>query len=127
MADPRIGAELGEDCHIDCSDVHASEFLHHLEPASQACTALPIITGRPGKDCANEDGCSKEITAHENRAGPKPGTVRKYAAPGHRVVVETNAGAGIGVTDEWYGEAGATIVDSAREVVASSEKVVRPS
>jgi alanine dehydrogenase len=41
-------------------------------------------------------GVPKEIKTHEYRVGLTPGAVREYVAAGHRVVVETNAGAGIG-------------------------------
>lgn len=44
---------------------------------------------------------------------------------GHKVTVETGAGAGIGSTDDDYRKAGATILDSAREVFASSEMIVK--
>jgi alanine dehydrogenase len=46
-------------------------------------------------------------------------------AAGHGVFVETNAGAGIGATDEMYRKAGAGILGGAREVFASSEMVVK--
>ncbi len=41
-------------------------------------------------------GVPKEIKTHEYRVGLTPGAVREYVAAGHSVVVETNAGAGIG-------------------------------
>ncbi|MGY3532984.1 MULTISPECIES: alanine dehydrogenase [Bradyrhizobium] len=70
-------------------------------------------------------GVPKEIKAHEYRVGLTPGAVREYAAAGHRVMIETNAGAGIGATDEDYRSAGAVILDSAIEVFASSEMIVK--
>ncbi|MHC2432959.1 alanine dehydrogenase [Bradyrhizobium sp. USDA 4451] len=70
-------------------------------------------------------GVPKEIKAHEYRVGLTPGAVREYAAAGHRVMIETNAGAGIGATDEDYRSAGAAILDSAIEVFASSEMIVK--
>ncbi|MDE5458639.1 alanine dehydrogenase [Bradyrhizobium sp. CSA112] len=70
-------------------------------------------------------GVPKEIKTHEYRVGLTPGAVREYVAAGHKVVVETNAGAGIGATDENYRRAGATILDSAHEVFASSEMIVK--
>ncbi|WP_024512873.1 alanine dehydrogenase [Bradyrhizobium sp. ARR65] len=70
-------------------------------------------------------GVPREIKTHEYRVGLTPGAVREYVAAGHSVVVETNAGAGIGVTDDNYRKAGATILGSAREVFASSEMVVK--
>ncbi len=70
-------------------------------------------------------GGPQEIKTHEYRVGLVPGAVREYVAAGHTVLVETNAGAGIGATDDTYRKAGATIVGSAREVFASNEMIVK--
>jgi alanine dehydrogenase len=70
-------------------------------------------------------GVPKEIKTHEYRVGLTPGAVREYVAAGHGVVVETNAGAGIGATDDDYRGAGATILDSVRDVFASSDMIVK--
>src|SRR5467141_3355518 len=70
-------------------------------------------------------GVPKEIKVHEYRVGLTPGAAREYAAAGHSVIVETNAGAGIGATDETYRKAGATIADSAAEVFATADMIVK--
>ncbi len=70
-------------------------------------------------------GVPKEIKTHEYRVGLTPGAVREYVSAGHDVAVETNAGAGIGATDDDYRKAGATILGSGREVFASSEMIVK--
>ncbi|WP_439402344.1 alanine dehydrogenase [Bradyrhizobium sp. DASA03068] len=70
-------------------------------------------------------GVPKEIKAHEYRVGLTPGAVREYVAAGHSVMIETNAGAGIGATDDDYRNAGATILTSAVEVFALSEMIVK--
>lgn len=70
-------------------------------------------------------GVPKEIKTHEYRVGLTHRAVREYVAAGHSVLLETNAGAGIGATDEIYQKAGATIAASAREVFASSEMIVK--
>jgi len=70
-------------------------------------------------------GVPKEIKDHEYRVGLTPGAIREYVAAGHDVVVETNAGAGIGATDDDYRGAGATILDSVRDVFASSDMIVK--
>jgi alanine dehydrogenase len=57
--------------------------------------------------------------------GLTPGAVREYVAAGHSILVETDAGAGIGATDETYRKAGATILGSTREVFASSDMIVK--
>jgi alanine dehydrogenase len=70
-------------------------------------------------------GVPKEIKIHEYRVGLTPGAVREYVAAGHSVVVETNAGAGIGANDETYRKAGAVIADSAAEIFATADMVVK--
>jgi alanine dehydrogenase len=70
-------------------------------------------------------GVPKEIKVHEYRVGLTPGAVREYVASGHNVVVETNAGAGIGATDEAYRKAGAVIADSAAEIFATCDMIVK--
>lgn len=70
-------------------------------------------------------GVPKEIKTYEYRVGLTPGAVREYVAAGHSVIVETNAGSGIGATDDSYRKAGASIAGSAREVFASSEMIVK--
>ncbi len=70
-------------------------------------------------------GVPKEIKNHEYRAGMVPGSVREVIAHGHEVIVETNAGGGIGFTDDDYVAAGATIVDAAEEVFAKAEMIVK--
>jgi alanine dehydrogenase len=70
-------------------------------------------------------GVPKEIKVHEYRVGLTPGAAREYVAAGHSVVVETNAGAGIGASDEVYRKAGAVIADSAAEVFATADMIVK--
>ena len=53
-------------------------------------------------------GVPKEIKVLENRVGLVPGSVREAVAHGHEVIVEHNAGQGIGMDDEAYRKAGAT-------------------
>src|SRR5258705_12688373 len=70
-------------------------------------------------------GVPKEIKTHEYRVGLTPGAVREYVAAGHAVLVETDAGAGIGASDDHYRKAGAAIANSAREVFASGQMIVK--
>jgi len=70
-------------------------------------------------------GVPKEIKVLENRVGLTPGSVREAVAHGHEVVVEHNAGQGIGMDDNAYRKAGAKVVDTAAEVFASAEMVVK--
>lgn len=70
-------------------------------------------------------GVPKEIKTHEYRVGLTPSSVREYVAAGHKVIVETDAGSGIGASDDVYRKAGATIVGSASEIFARAEMVVK--
>ncbi|MCH9012677.1 MAG: alanine dehydrogenase [Proteobacteria bacterium] len=70
-------------------------------------------------------GVPKEIKVEEYRVGLVPGTVRELVHHGHRVTIETNAGGGIGFTDDDYRNAGAEIADSAEEVFAKADMVVK--
>jgi alanine dehydrogenase len=70
-------------------------------------------------------GCPKEIKNHEYRVGLTPASVREYVAHGHEVLVETNAGAGIGASDADYIAAGATIATTAAEVFQKSDMIVK--
>ncbi len=59
-------------------------------------------------------GVPKEIKASEFRVGLTPAAVGEYVAHGHRVLVETGAGAGIGADDAVYQAAGAEIAGNPR-------------
>jgi alanine dehydrogenase len=70
-------------------------------------------------------GVPKEIKTHEYRVGLTPGAVREYVAAGHSVFIETDAGAGIGASDESYRKAGAKILDTSKEVFSTSDMIVK--
>ncbi|MDN3651450.1 alanine dehydrogenase [Thalassotalea ponticola] len=70
-------------------------------------------------------GVPKEIKNHEYRVGMVPASVREVVNHGHEVFVETNAGIGIGFTDEDYQLAGATILPTAAQVFAQAEMIVK--
>ena len=70
-------------------------------------------------------GVPKEIKVHEYRVGLTPSAVREYVARGHKVMVQSGAGAGIMATDEAYKKAGAKIVKTAEEIFAKAEMVVK--
>ena len=70
-------------------------------------------------------GVPKEIKAQEFRVGITPAGVRELAGNGHQVLVQRSAGEGIGLTDALYAAAGATIVDSAEQVFAETDLVVK--
>ena len=70
-------------------------------------------------------GVPKEIKNHEYRVGMTPASVRELNDSGHLVMVETLAGNGIGSSDEDYIAAGAEIVNSASEIYARAEMIVK--
>jgi alanine dehydrogenase len=70
-------------------------------------------------------GVPKEIKPQENRVGMVPASVREATHHGHAVIVETQAGAGIGMDDDVYRAAGAEIVDAAADVFARADLIVK--
>ncbi len=70
-------------------------------------------------------GVPKEIKTHEYRVGLPPAGVRELTLHGHQVTVERNAAAGIGIADDAYRAAGAVVVDSAAEVFATADLIVK--
>ena len=70
-------------------------------------------------------GVPKEIKVHEYRVGLVPAGVRELVSAGHEVMVETGAGAGIGVSDLQYQAAGARIGAKASDVFAGSDMVIK--
>ncbi len=70
-------------------------------------------------------GVPKEIKNHEYRVGMTPSSVRELQVHGHQVMVQSGAGTAIGLTDEQYRHAGATLVATAEEVFAWAEMIVK--
>ncbi len=70
-------------------------------------------------------GVPKEIKNHEYRVGMTPLSVREAVRHGHTVWVEANAGAGIGVLDLDYAQAGAQTIATASEIYARAEMIVK--
>jgi alanine dehydrogenase len=70
-------------------------------------------------------GVPREIKTHEYRVGLTPGAVREYVRAGHSVLVESNAGGGIGASDDAYRKAGAGIAATADEIFASCDMIVK--
>lgn len=70
-------------------------------------------------------GVPREIKNHEYRVGLTPAGVRELTSAGHQVLVETDAGTAIGLTDEAYRAAGADIADTAERVFEQAELIVK--
>jgi alanine dehydrogenase len=70
-------------------------------------------------------GLPKEIKDQESRVGLTPSSVRELAYHGHQVIVEAGAGNGIDLADSLYQNAGAEIVDTAADVFARADMVIK--
>ena len=70
-------------------------------------------------------GVPKEIKNHEYRVGLTPTSVRELSKHGHEVIVESDAGRGIGAANAQYSDAGASVVDTAEEIFARAEMIVK--
>lgn len=70
-------------------------------------------------------GVPKEIKNNENRVGLVPSGVKQLVQNGHEVYVETQAGMGIGITDEEYQKAGAEITSNLEETFAVSKMIIK--
>jgi alanine dehydrogenase len=70
-------------------------------------------------------GVPKEIKDSENRVAVQPDGVAELTYHGHRVLVETEAGTGSRFSDAEYAAAGAEVVDSADEVFAGADLIVK--
>ena len=70
-------------------------------------------------------GVPKEIKVHEYRVGMTPSSVREAIDHGHKVIVETHAGGGIGASDDDYRRVGAEVVGDAADVFARAEMIVK--
>jgi alanine dehydrogenase len=70
-------------------------------------------------------GVPKEIKTQEYRVGLTPESVMELTRAGHDVFVQTSAGLGLGASDGDYVRAGAKMLDTAAEVFASAEMIVK--
>ena len=70
-------------------------------------------------------GVPKEIKVKESRVGLVPSSVSELTRRGHEVLVETNAGMGIGASDADYEAAGAKIMPDAKSVFDGATMIVK--
>ena len=70
-------------------------------------------------------GVPKEIKNHEYRIGLTPAGVKELVVNGHDVIVENNGGAAIGFENEQYITAGAKIIDTAAEIFATADMIIK--
>ena len=70
-------------------------------------------------------GVPKEIKNHEYRVGMIPASARELISHGHQVIVEANAGNGIGFDDQAYINVGAEIRKTAEEIFSQAEMIIK--
>jgi len=70
-------------------------------------------------------GVPKEIKNNEFRIGLVPSSVRELIANGHEVIIEHEAGIGIGIDDVAFENVGAKIVNTAAEVFQKADMIVK--
>ncbi|WP_416369623.1 alanine dehydrogenase [Tritonibacter mobilis] len=70
-------------------------------------------------------GCPTEIKPQEFRVGMTPDAAREAIAHGHQVMIQKGAGLGAGFPDEDYIAAGAAIIDTAEEIFADADMIVK--
>ena len=70
-------------------------------------------------------GVPKEIKNHEYRVGLTPESVAELVEAGNQVLVESNAGDGIGADDDTYRAHGAKIVTTAKEVFDRADMIIK--
>lgn len=70
-------------------------------------------------------GVPKEIKTNENRVALTPAGVVSFLKAGHSVLIESNAGLGSGISNEDYAKAGAQIMETASNVWAQSDMIMK--
>jgi NAD(P) transhydrogenase subunit alpha len=70
-------------------------------------------------------GIPTEIRTGETRVAATPETVKKLVAGAHKLIVQAGAGEACSIPDAQYTAAGATIVESAAEVYAKAQLVLK--
>jgi alanine dehydrogenase len=70
-------------------------------------------------------GAPKEIKNKESRVSMVVAGVRALTQAGHKVLIQSTAGVGAGITDEDYRKAGATLCGTAKEVYEKSDLIVK--
>jgi alanine dehydrogenase len=70
-------------------------------------------------------GCPTEIKPQEFRVGMTPNAAGEAVARGHQALVQKGAGLGAGFSDEDYTAAGAQIIETAEEIFATADMIVK--
>ena len=70
-------------------------------------------------------GCPTEIKPQESRVGLTPAAAGEAVRHGHQALVQKGAGAGAGFEDKDYAAAGAVLLDTAEEIFATADMIVK--
>lgn len=70
-------------------------------------------------------GVPKEIKSHEYRVGLVPASVKELKIHGHQIIVEKNAGKGVGFLDSDYELQGAKVLETAKEIYEKADMIVK--
>jgi alanine dehydrogenase len=70
-------------------------------------------------------GVPTEIKNNENRVGLVPGGVRQLVQDGHQVYIQKGAGLGIGLEDQDFLNAGATILPTAADIFETATMIIK--
>ena len=70
-------------------------------------------------------GIPKEVRDQEYRVSASPNSVEEFIKAGHEVIVQKDAGIGIGRDDASYRRAGAVVVDTAEEVWTNADFIYK--
>jgi len=70
-------------------------------------------------------GCPTEIKPQEFRVGMTPNAAQEAVGHGHEVFIQAGAGMGAGFEDDAYVAAGARIIDTAEEIFATCDMIVK--
>jgi alanine dehydrogenase len=70
-------------------------------------------------------GVPREVKNHEYRVAITPAGVKEFINHGHKVIIEKGAGLGSAISDDAYRVAGAEILDTAQEVWARAEMILK--
>jgi len=70
-------------------------------------------------------GVPKEIKDNEYRVGILPGGVEALRGAGHKILIQKDAGMGVGISDEEYIEAGAETRETPQEIFDEAEMVIK--
>jgi alanine dehydrogenase len=83
------------------------------------------VTKEHEEDQLMKIGCPTEIKPQEFRVGMTPNAAREAVAHGHEVIIQAGAGQGAGFDDADYVAAGAVIIDTAAEIFATADMIVK--